>query len=421
MPICYIENTPVDTRYYIIKKHELFSYYIEKKDPSLQIGAVWQGLVIEKSPHQPYGFVDIGKDTPLFIKKIPTSCKVGDYLIVQIIKEAYQHKFPVASPHITLKTAEISLSWNEFVKTHKKKPFISIEQSPHAITVHPLSTSTPLQLNEHVQILQKRIIPSSTTKKTFLGQGFSLLEYLLWQNPFITEVISHPHDTLNLPSSSYLKTKENKDILKILKEENILTYCLQGHNKKITLTSSKTSINIEHTQSATLIDVDNHLSSPQQTILQTNKEAFHTIIKHIILRHISGIIILDLIHMPYNEQKNFHQWCTQQNIPDDLKILGFTKAGMLEMIRSRNFSPLPQSPSISPYNKDFFARNIVRELYTLKNSAYVHIQAQKETINHIQNTYKAHLDTLTQDYQISVTFKEGYDTVTPILSVENPF
>lgn len=104
---------------------------------------------------------------------------------------------------------------------------------------------------------------------------------------------------------------------------------------------------VEPTQALTAIDVNTgrHVgqSSPAQTMLGTNLEAAVEVARQVRLRNLSGLIVVDFVHM----QSNAHQGQVLETLraafADDplfVRIGGFTELGLLEIARRRSRPPL---------------------------------------------------------------------------------
>ena len=104
---------------------------------------------------------------------------------------------------------------------------------------------------------------------------------------------------------------------------------------------------IESTEALTSIDVNSGrfdaASDLEQMALRTNSEAAKEAARHIRLRNLSGLIVIDLIHMESDDH-----WNTVIDILDDVtgrdrnptRVLGVTEAGLVEITRRRRREPL---------------------------------------------------------------------------------
>uniref|UniRef100_A0A7C2ZFI6 Rne/Rng family ribonuclease n=1 Tax=Hydrogenobacter sp. TaxID=2152829 RepID=A0A7C2ZFI6_9AQUI len=101
-------------------------------------------------------------------------------------------------------------------------------------------------------------------------------------------------------------------------------------------------ISIEETEAFTIIDVnsgDPTGSCHEENALRTNLEAVKEIAKQVILRDIGGIILIDFIDMKKQENKELVIKSMQQAFEEEtcnITIYGFTKLGILEMSRKKS-------------------------------------------------------------------------------------
>ncbi|MFL1732388.1 Rne/Rng family ribonuclease [Moraxella oculi] len=122
--------------------------------------------------------------------------------------------------------------------------------------------------------------------------------------------------------------------------------------------SSGGQLVIDHTEAMTVIDVNTGAfvgkHDQAMTIHRTNMEAALQIARHIRLRNISGIIIIDFIDMLNDEhQKSVLQTLKTalKNDPVQTTILGFTRLGLLEMTRKRTTKSLRECVQIGSREK----------------------------------------------------------------------
>lgn len=99
---------------------------------------------------------------------------------------------------------------------------------------------------------------------------------------------------------------------------------------------------IEKTEALTIIDVNsgsfNHSDNPRDTILLVNQKAAQQIAKHLRLRNISGLVIIDFIDM--FSQEDQHNLLTYFNSllqcdTEKAKIIQFSELGLVELTRQR--------------------------------------------------------------------------------------
>lgn len=104
---------------------------------------------------------------------------------------------------------------------------------------------------------------------------------------------------------------------------------------------------IEPTAALTAIDVNTgrHIghSTPSDTILATNLEAAVEVARQVRLRSLSGLIVIDFVHMQTAEHQARVLETTRAAFADDpmfVRIGGFTALGLMEVARRRGRPPL---------------------------------------------------------------------------------
>jgi Rne/Rng family ribonuclease len=110
------------------------------------------------------------------------------------------------------------------------------------------------------------------------------------------------------------------------------------------------SVHVEATRTATMIDVDSGSreagSSPERTGLAVNLAAAETIARQIRLRNLGGGIVVDFIGL--DDRKSRDRICDRLGEalaadPAGPKILGWTRLGHLELVRTRRGRPLAEA------------------------------------------------------------------------------
>ncbi len=125
------------------------------------------------------------------------------------------------------------------------------------------------------------------------------------------------------------------------------------NKRRIQLTSGG-EIVIDRTEAMTVIDVNSahytSSSSQSQLSFEINREAAKEIARQIMLRNLSGIIIVDFIDMDTEEnQKRIVEILENELSRDKNKVIihGFTKLGLLEITRKRTTKPLVEKFQIT--------------------------------------------------------------------------
>ncbi len=118
------------------------------------------------------------------------------------------------------------------------------------------------------------------------------------------------------------------------------------NKRRIQLTSGG-EIVIDRAEAMTVIDVNSahytNSSSHSKLSFEINKEAAKEIARQIMLRNLSGIIIVDFIDMDTEENRKRIVEILEDELSKDknkVTIHGFTKLGLLELTRKRTTKPL---------------------------------------------------------------------------------
>jgi ribonuclease G len=98
-------------------------------------------------------------------------------------------------------------------------------------------------------------------------------------------------------------------------------------------------VRIEQTAALTAIDVDSGAgSTPRGAIVQTNLEAAEEVARQLRLRELGGLVVIDFIRMAGKGEQERVRRALMRAVETDraaVQILGWTKGGLLELIRPR--------------------------------------------------------------------------------------
>jgi ribonuclease G len=150
-----------------------------------------------------------------------------------------------------------------------------------------------------------------------------------------------------------LKADRTKTLGLLDKLESLLS----GNSFK---TPSGARLTIDELEAFTIIDIDSGTFTGDQSkddfAYALNLEAAETIKQLLLLRQISGVIIIDFIHMPTQVQMNFIEKCRERYFTrdDDFSIHGFTAMGLLELTRKREKPSLRASMSFDYRRGDLY-------------------------------------------------------------------
>ena len=124
-------------------------------------------------------------------------------------------------------------------------------------------------------------------------------------------------------------------------DRNVLRDCEQALNRRIWLDSGANLV-FDQCEAMTVIDVNTSKftgsKQNRQVIVRTNLEACHEIARQIRLRNIGGIILIDMIDMDTDEERETVLKALTTDFQNDRVktiIHGYTKLGLIEMTRRR--------------------------------------------------------------------------------------
>lgn len=347
----------------------------------LKRGAIWQffyqpptrlaplqndlylGKVIRITPQ--FIWVDIGEKTPGVLKrklKVPHLSE-GQKIVVQVSKEktndAVADKGPRLSQNIYIggkfciyHPFEKKLSFSQNLSATTQQKFLDFFKDKSSFTFR-----TACEFLTDISILQKEmqsleeswntLSVSLPSKIGLIKPAPSLLERLIrdantdleviFDDPNIlatfkeclSQITSNTSHTLRLTS---LKELPLFDYFGVQEEWEMLTESL------VSLPSGG-NLYIEETACVTTIDVNAGEKSPEEI----NFESIKPIIKQIRLRQLNGNILIDFVRLPYNARKkllNEFESCLRNENPQNIKIMGWSHLGFLELQAPRHHDSL---------------------------------------------------------------------------------
>jgi len=383
----------VDVRYgekrvALLEDKELVEVYIERQNAESIVGNIYKGIVENMLPGMDAAFINIGMDKNAFlylgdmnkiqfhdnddiieINQVPEALRIGQEVVVQVIKEGSQQKGPRVSLQITIagrylvllpNTDYIGVSKrieNEEEKERLKKIAYEIRPEGMGIIVRTVAEGKDINvlkkdldfiLNIWWRVKQKN---SKSSAPTLLYKDLDItLKAVrdIWTNEvdrFVINDRSEYNKIVDFLSNfaPHLKTKVEYFNL----SANIFEYfqieqkILKALSKKIWLKSGGYIV-IDQTEALTVIDVNTGKytgkNDVSETILKTNLEAALEIAKQIRLRDIGGIIIIDFIDMKNIDHQKLILDTLKEAVKKDktkVVVVGITPLGLVEMTRKK--------------------------------------------------------------------------------------
>ncbi len=371
-----IEDGPFETRAAVLKRDQLLELQIMRPGNLSRIGDFFNGRVAKLIPDMDIAFIDLGADGDGFLQlsDIPTNAKSinaavheGEKLLVQVIKDAKGDKGPQLGCRCALyganliyrpfgggvtlsksiKVAEERNRLERLLESHAQDCGVTVRTSAQYASNKELSTEIQALATEWVKIQTEW---KSARKPGSLGQEKTpltgVLKNLLTAN---MDVIVSSVTALNatrdyvrqhMPGVKQQVTLWDKQA-SLFEEMGIEAELDIALQKSVLLTSGG-NITIEATEAAIIIDVNSagqtQAVGSRSAALSTNLEAAHEICRQIRLRNLSGIIIIDFIHMNGKGEVEKLTQTLQVALDQDprpTRLIGMTELGLMQMTRKR--------------------------------------------------------------------------------------
>jgi len=357
----------------IYENEEPIELRVEYLNHFKQSGNIYKGKVKRFVPAMNAAFVDIGEDREAFLplKDIKTcpSIEVGKSILVQVKRAPINTKGAKLTCKITLPgkyivllptTHQVSISTkieNKGLKEEIKKiiepfnkegyGFIIRTSAEHASAESIIEDFLSLKTlwENIVKQASNRKIPSLIYEEK--NKIFSILRDYAGE---ISEIVTDDLKIYKELKKYVEKNFPNKNIsIKIHKNKNVSLYTKYQIERLINRIlnpyvwlKSGGYIVIEETEALVVIDVNSgrHCKhkSLEDTAYHTNLEAAKEIAKHLRLRDLGGIIVIDFIDMKDEERKKALIEFLKDEVKKDkrpVKIKEFTSLGLLELTRKK--------------------------------------------------------------------------------------
>ena len=376
------------TRVAILESGKLVELYIERPLEHRIIGNLYKGIVANVLPGMQAAFVDIGLEKNAFLyvddvytdifndEKPPPSrsaidklLKVGEEIIVQVVKEPFGSKGARVTGQVTLPGRYLVLVpgadyigvsrriESQVEKERLRREAGKIRPAEMGLIVRTVAEGTDesslVQDLEFLVQLWHRVL-SRFQKKTapaILYQDLALTCRIardLFVEDFTSFLIDNEHEYEKVSEildcfSPQLKNKVSyynhaEPIFERFDVEKELEKALQG---QVWLKSGGYLV-FDKTEALTVIDVNTGRYTGRrnlaETILKTNLEAAEEIARQIRLRDIGGIIIVDFIDMTIEDHRRKVLGKLNESIRQDRTktyVLGLTSLGLVEMTRKK--------------------------------------------------------------------------------------
>ena len=393
----YINSSMCSNRIALIEKEKLVELYIDFPSHTKTVGNVYNGLVQNIIPGIQAAFIDIGYDTNAFLplselenennyknvafeegknkktkigkhKKIE-DLKIGDSIMVQVVKEPFAGKGPRITTEISIPGALIVLIPNQnyigiskkindkYERRRLRKVIETFKPKNVGIIVRTTAQGKNQEiLSEEFNKLLKQWKLCLSKNKTkdipkLIHKDVSV-SYQVIRNLFNNQINSIHIDSKKLYNDIYNYVKQinpqDSDKVKfynkkepIFNIDNIEEQISKSLNKKVWLKSGGHLV-VDHTEAMIVIDVNSGRyigkKNHEENSLKINIEAAKECAKQLRLRDIGGLIVIDFIDMLKEaNKKKVYELFKQELKKDSAKVATseFSTFGLLEMTRER--------------------------------------------------------------------------------------
>ena len=396
-----INVTPMETRVALIENGLLQELIIERSNNRGHVGDIFFGKVVRVMPGMDAAFVDIGLDRAAFIhiadvlpidrdglevrstdvQAIQALLREGQFLVVQVAKDAISTKGARLTTHLTLpsrnlvympRTSHRGISQRLEDEAERERLLaildLALQQEewdqPGGFIVRTAAEGNGVEdFKKDIRYLQRlwnkvnrRIAASTDINRVYGEVPLYLRTVRDLINPQIEkirvdnkksfeEIVHFVADfvpELNTEIELYEGDRPIFDLYAIEDEIN------KALSRRVKLKSGGDLI-IDQTEAMTTIDVNtggylgtrNHA----ETVLKTNLEAVTAIARQLRIRNLGGIIILDFIDMTDPEHQRQVQRALAKALEKDharTTITGISQLGLIEMTRKRTRESLGQ-------------------------------------------------------------------------------
>ena len=363
---CYIQKQIGQTKIATINDGEFTQFNVELDTKKSIVGAVYVGRVVEVNKAQSMAVLDLGDGNAILNNFNKLS--EGQTLLVQVIRDGWGDKFPAVHRRINIENRNFKISsngkgygfdksaGNGKVKAGLEKIALSVVGEDNGVVVKTVS------VNEAIETLQKSYDElrkeHSELLKTKLGKvglvkpAPSIIEKSVLDCDYNTVFATDCLETLSTlktlkKSAPDIAVKQFKDG-DLFENSGINEAVDELLNRRVEI-SGGGNIVIDEVEAITAIDVNasdlKTLNKGDEAIFKLNKRAVKTIAKQIVLRNLSGLIVIDFVRLKNRgmakQMPKLLKAELQRIDNNTFDVMDITKAGLVEMTRKRT------NPSIS--------------------------------------------------------------------------
>ncbi|MCL2570841.1 MAG: Rne/Rng family ribonuclease [Defluviitaleaceae bacterium] len=373
----FLENKKGQVYTALTIDNKLREIYIDPLEKGSLVGQIILGRLDVILPGH-LAFVDIGTGKNAMMNiAIPNHLKKGQPVLVQVYKDPTGQKGAYVGQELKHKGRSVILfeSIRQDIgisqkitdeKERKRLRKIAIKTLPKGFGVIVRTNAEGLNLETIKSEVEQLHRQHQQIKARAEYSTFPALIYpdtAVVSTPIITDMISDDLDEVWISGLDFIEVKQaiiditpalenrifdydNADCGPLLDANNITPQISAALKKTVQLPCGG-FITIEQTEACVVIDVNTGRYTGKkdfrQTVLKTNLEAATEIAWQLVLRNLSGIIIVDFIDMKYESDRSALLGALANEIRYDrikTNLVGITELGLVQLTRRRTREPL---------------------------------------------------------------------------------
>jgi len=354
----------------VFQDGRLTEYYLIPTEKKISVGDIYRGKVSKILPGLQAAFVDIGTEQGFLHvddaipnkydcdinKDIRTLLKVGQEILVQVIKEGIEHKKPRLSRKISLSGEYLVLLPNtDEVHISKKIEADSAVLLEKLQRIHR-SENHGLILRSKAADVQQEILQQEYESLAIAWRKAEQMipgkvGLLYTKSDFLTNLqqdIGHKQiRTLwTNDEETYQKYRHTQSCKLVTIDDleghyNLRAQLKSALQKKVPFGNGGYLV-IDETEAMVVIDVNSGkftARDAEKTYVKINEQAAKEIAHQIILRNLSGIIIIDFIDMQEQEHYDHVAQVMKDELVKDRRkntLVGWSNLSLMELTRQKN-------------------------------------------------------------------------------------
>ena len=373
-----VRRTPHQTQIVVLEGPLLVEHYVARSDRRSLAGNVYLGRVRNVLPGMEAAFVDFGesKNGVLYASDVRTNgrkktrieeaLKVGDEIVVQVVKDAMGHKgarltnqISLAGRYLVLAPASdmrgISRRLPDEERERLRRTINEIRPQGYGVIVRTAAEgASQEELEGDIARLKKTLdeidqeIPAGGAPRLIYQEPPLVLRVIRehftrdFRRLMIDDPDIHGQVTTYLESTDpdlLSKVQLYDDELPLFERFHVEDQLRKALDRKVWLPSGG-HIVIDRTEALTVVDVNTGKfvghSSLEQTVLENNLEAADEIARQLRLRDIGGIIVIDFIDMEVAKNRDAVIHKLRESLARDktrTQVFEVSHLGLVEMTR----------------------------------------------------------------------------------------